>query len=190
MVVDGHGRAFIATIGFDFGHPEAVPRPGSIVLVTPEGSACVAAEGLAFPNTMVITPDGQTLLVPETYAARLTAFTVEPDGSLAHRRVWAQFEDRGGPFCAGQITPDGMCLDADGAAWIAAPNTRDVLRVREGAAITHRIPITTIPIACMLGGPERRTLLITTTESLDPNDSAARGRIETVQVDVPGAGLP
>ncbi len=74
--------------------------------------------------------------------------------------------------------------------WLASPNTRDVLRVHEGGEITNRIPIDTIPIACMLGGPERRTLFITTTESLDPNDSEARGRIETVQVDVPGAGLP
>ena len=139
---------------------------------------------------MVITPDGLTLIVPESYAARLTAFTIEPDGSLAHRRVWAQFEDRGGPLSAGQITPDGICLDSEGAVWVASPNTRDVLRVREGAAITDRIPIDTIPIACMLGGPDRRTLFITTTDSLDPNDTQARGRIETIEVDVPGAGLP
>jgi sugar lactone lactonase YvrE len=190
MVVDGHGRAYIANIGFDFGHPHAAPEPGPILLVTPEGSARVAAQGLAFPNGMVITLDGQTLIVAESYAARLTAFTIESDGSLAQRRVWAQFEDRGGALSEGQITPDGICLDADGAVWLASPNTRDVLRVREGAAITHRIPIDTIPIACMLGGPERRTLFITTTESLDPNDSDAKGRIETMEVEVPGAGLP
>ena len=190
MVVDGHGRAYIANIGFDFGDPEATPMPGSILLATPEGSTRIVADGLAFPNTMVITPDDQTLIVPETYAARLTAFSIESDGSLSHRRVWVQFEDRGGPFSQGQLTPDGICLDADGAVWIASPNTRDVLRVRKGAAITHRIPIDTIPIACMLGGPERRTLFITTTESLDPNDSDARGRIETIQVEVPGAGRP
>jgi len=190
MVVDGHGRAYIANIGFDFGNPDAAPEPGPILLVTPEGSTRIVAHGLAFPNNMVITPDGQTLLVPDGYAARLTAFPIAADGSLSHRRVWAQFEDRGGPFSEGQITPDGMCLDADGAVWIASPNTRDVLRVREGAAITHRIPLATIPIACMLGGPERRTLFITTIDSLDPTASAARGRIETMEVDVPGAGLP
>ncbi len=190
MVVDGQGRAYIANIGFDFGNPTAAPEPGPILLVTPEGSTRIVAEGLAFPNTMLITPDGRTLIVPETYAARLTAFTIAGDGSLAHRRVWAQFEDRGGAFREGQITPDGICLDADGAVWLASPNTRDVLRVRAGAEITQRIPIDTIPIACMLGGPERRTLFITTTDSLDPTDSDARGRIETIEVDVPGAGLP
>lgn len=189
MVVDGQGRAYIANIGFDFGNPQAALKPAPILLVTPEGSARVAADGLAFPNGMVITPDGQTFIVAESYAARLTAFTIEPDGSLSHGRAWAQFEDRG-VFSEGQITPDGICLDAEGAVWVASPNTRDVLRVREGAEITHRILIDTIPLACMLGGPERRTLFIPTTESLDPSDSKAIGRIETIQVDVPGTGLP
>jgi len=191
MVIDGQGRAYIGNMGYDFGNYQAAPKPGPILLVTPEGSARVVADGLAFPNGMVITPDGQTLIVAESHAARLTVFTIEPDGSLSHRRVWAQFEDRGDYGASeGQIVPDGICLDAEGAVWIASPNTRDVLRVREGAEITQRIPLDTIPLACMLGGLERRTLFITTTESLDPSDSKARGLIETVQVDVPGAGLP
>jgi len=89
-----------------------------------------------------------------------------------------------------RTTENGICLDAEGAVWIASPNTRDVLRVKEGAQITARLPLSTIPLACMLGGSECRTLFITTTESLDPNEAAARGRIETIQVDVAGAGLP
>ena len=91
---------------------------------------------------------------------------------------------------AGQITPDGICLDAEGAVWVVSPNTRDVLRVKEGAQITDRLPLSTIPVACMLGGEGRRTLFIATTESQDPTDQQARGRIETIQVDVAGAGLP
>src|SRR6266516_3536478 len=87
------GRAYIGNMGYVFG--QGTPRPGSILLVTPEGNARVVAEGLAFPNGMVITPDGQTLIVAESHAARLTAFHLEPDGSLSHRRAWAQFEDRG-----------------------------------------------------------------------------------------------
>jgi len=191
MVVDGQGRAYIGNMGYDFSDPQAAPKPGPILLVTPEGRARVVADGLAFPNGMVITPDGQTLIVAESHSARLTAFNIEPDGSLLHSRVWAQFEDRGDNGAhEDQIVPDGICLDAEGAVWIASPNTRDVLRVREGAEITQRIPLDTIPLACMLGGPERRTLFITTTESLDPSDSKAIGRIETIQVEVPGAGLP
>lgn len=189
MVVDGLGRAYIGNMGYDFG--QAAPSPAPILLVTPEGSARVVAEGLAFPNGVVITPDGQTLIVAESHAARLTAFPIEPDGSLSHARVWAQFEDQGDfGATAGQITPDGLCLDAEGAVWVASPNTREVLRVNVGAQITARLALSTIPLACMLGGPQRRTLFIATTESLDPNDPSARGRIETIQVAVPGAGLP
>jgi sugar lactone lactonase YvrE len=189
MVVDGQGRAYIGNMGFVFG--QGTPQPAPIVLVTEEGSARVVADGLAFPNGMVITPDGQTLIVAESHAARLTAFRIEPDGSLSHRRVWAQFEDRGDfGATAGQITPDGICLDAQGAVWVASPNTREVLRVQEGAQITSRIPLETIPLACMLGGEGRQTLFLATTESLDPTDRTARGRIETIQVDVAGAGLP
>jgi sugar lactone lactonase YvrE len=189
LVVDGQGRAYIGNMGYVFG--QGTPQPGPILLVTAEGSALVVAEGLAFPNGMVITPDGQTLIVAESHAARLTAFHIEPDGSLSHRRAWAQFEDFGNYGATpGQITPDGICLDAEGAVWIASPNTRDVLRVKEGAQITDRLPLSAIPLACMLGGEDRRTLFIATTESQDPTDRQARGRIETIQVEVAGAGLP
>lgn len=189
LVVDTQGRAYVGNIGFDFGDPQAAPQPGPILLVSPQGDGQVIADQLAFPNGMVITPDGQTLIVAESHTARLTAFTIESDGSLSHRRVWAQFEERGA-FSEGQITPDGICLDAEGALWVASPNTRDVLRVREGAQVVHRIPVDAIPLACMLGGPERRTLFVTTTESLNPGDTDAKGRIETIAVNVPGVGLP
>jgi sugar lactone lactonase YvrE len=189
LVVDGQGRAYIGNMGYVFGR--GTPQPGSILLVTPEGSARVVAEGLAFPNGMVITPDGQTLIVAESHAARLTTFHIEPDGSPSHRRAWAQFEDFGNYGATpGQITPDGICLDADQAVWIASPNTRDVLRVKEGAQITDRLPLSAIPVACMLGGEDRQTLFIATTESQDSTDHQARGRIETIQVEVAGAGLP
>jgi sugar lactone lactonase YvrE len=189
LVVDGQGRAYIGNMGYVFG--QGTPQPGSILLVTSEGSTRVMADGLAFPNGMVITPDGQTLIVAESHAARLTAFDIEPDGSLSHRRAWAQFEDFGNYGATpGQITPDGICLDAQGAVWIASPNTREVLRVKEGARISDRLPLSTIPMACMLGGEGRRTLFIATTESQDPTDQQAHGRIETIQVEVAGAGLP
>jgi sugar lactone lactonase YvrE len=189
MVVDGLGRAYIGNMGFVFG--QGTPSPAPLMLVTPEGSVRVVAEELAFPNGMVITPDGETLIVAESHAARLTAFRIELDGSLSHRRAWAQFDDRGDyGASAGQITPDGICLDAEGAVWVASPNTQDVLRVKEGTQIAFRLPLSTIPLACMLGGEGRRTLFIATTESLNPTDRQARGLIETIQVDVAGAGLP
>lgn len=184
MVIDAQGRAYVGNVGYDFGNYEATPELAPLLLVSPSGGMRIVADGLAFPNGMAIMPDGKMLLVAESHAARLTAFTIEADGSLTNRRVWAQFEQKSG------ITPDGICLDAEGAVWIASPNTRDVLRVRQGGVIVDRVLLDTIPLACMLGGPERRTLFIPTTDSLNPADTDAIGRIELMDVDIPGAGLP
>jgi sugar lactone lactonase YvrE len=187
LVVDGQGRAYVGNIGLEFGEPSDDPNPGSILLVTPDGNARIVAEEFGFPNGMAITPDGRTLIVAESHAARLTAFTIEADGSLSHRRAWAQFDDTLG-YEEGRFTPDGLCLDADGAVWVACLG--EVLRLREGAQVLDRVPIDHYALACMLGGPDRRTLFIMTTEVLNPADGNARGRIETVRVDAPGAGRP
>lgn len=182
MVVDNQGRAYIGSFGFDFwgGKPFA---PTEIILVTPDGDARVVAEEMSLPNGSVITPDGRTLIVGESFAARLTAFDIEPDGSLTGRRVWAQLE--------GAI-PDGICLDAEGAIWVASPISSEVLRVRESGEVTHHIKVSTQAYACMLGGPERRTLFIMTAETSKPDEARVKrsGQVEIVQVDIPGAGLP
>ena len=182
MVVDWRGRAYIGNFGFDFAAGAPV-SPAEIVLVTPEGQARVVSAGLLFPNGVVITPDGQTLIVAETFGHRLTAFDLEPDGALSHRRVWADLE---------AAFPDGICLDAEGAIWVAAPEPGEVLRVREGGTITHRVKVSTRPYACMLGGPERRTLFVCTAESAVPGRGRRQvgGRIEIVVVEIPGEGLP
>jgi sugar lactone lactonase YvrE len=195
MVVDYEGRAYIGNFGFDIYKPEPL-RMAEIVMVTPEGDARVVADGMAFPNGSVITPDGGTLIVAESAAARLTAFDIETDGSLSGRRVWAAFDERGVleelEEYVGRVGPDGICLDAEGAIWVASPSTGEVLRVREGGQVTYHFEVQTLPYACMLGGPSRRTLFVLTAETADPSEALAResGRVEIVEVDVPGAGLP
>jgi len=182
MVVDAQGRAYVGNFGFDL-HGKAPVAPANLVLVHPDGRAEVAAKDLLFPNGTVITPDGRTLIVGESYGARLTAFDVAGDGRLANRRVWAQL--------AGGAVPDGICLDAEGAVWVASPTTNEFLRVREGGAVAARLPVDRSAIACMLGGPERRTLFLCTSRAHDPAQTGAReARIETIEVDVPGAGWP
>jgi sugar lactone lactonase YvrE len=182
MVVDAQGRAYVGNFGFDL-HAGAEPAPAAIVLVLPNGEARVAAADLMFPNGTVITSDGRTLIVGESFGPRLTAFDVEPDGSLSNRRVWAALAS---------AVPDGMCLDAEDAIWVASPISAEVLRVREGGAITHRVSVSTQAFACMLGGPQRRHLFICTASSGDPAVCREKrdGRIEVVEVEVPGAGLP
>jgi sugar lactone lactonase YvrE len=181
MVVDGRGRAYVGNFGFDL-HGKAQPVPANLILVHPDGRAEIAAPDLRFPNGTVITPDGRTLIVGESFGARLTAFDVGDDGRLSNRRVWAQLE---------KAVPDGICLDAEGAVWVASPVSNEVQRVREGGTVAERIALDRSAIACMLGGPDRRTLFVCTAKAHDPAETGARqGRIETIEVDVPGAGWP
>lgn len=182
MVMDHQGRAYIGNFGFDFA-ANAPVKPAEIVLVSPEGQARIVADDLLFPNGTVITPDGQTLIVAETFGHRLTAFEIEADGSLVNRRIWAQLD---GAY------PDGICLDAEGAIWVATPHPGEVIRVLEGGRITHRLTVSTRPYACMLGGKDRRTLFICTAGSAIPDEllTAPEGKIEILKVEVPGAGLP
>jgi len=182
MVVDAQGRAYVGNFGFDL--YAGVPHVATVItLVLPNGEMRIAAEGLQFPNGTVITPDGKTLIVGESFGPRLTAFDVAGDGSLSNRREWAPMHS---------AVPDGICLDAEGAIWVASPISAEVLRIVEGGTVTHRVPVSKEAFACMLGGPQRRHLFICTATSGDPRVCRERrdGRIEVIEVDVPGAGLP
>lgn len=183
MVTDASGRSYVGNFGFDLLAAEPKQSPAELILVTAEGEARVVARDLLFPNGTVISEDGRSLIVGETYGARLSAFDIEADGSLTGRRVWAQLEG---------AVPDGICLDAEGAIWVASPLGNTVLRVEEGGRVTHRVTTSSLAIACMLGGPERRHLLVCTAPSVRPDECRAQraGRIEGVEVDVPGAGRP
>ncbi len=182
MVIDHQGRAYIGNFGFDFA-ANAPVRPAEIIMVAPGGDARIVAADLLFPNGTVITPDGQTLIVAETFGHRLTAFEIEADGSLVNRRIWAKLDD---------AYPDGICLDAEGAIWVAAPYPGEVIRVREGGRVTDRLTVSTRPYACMLGEKDRSTLFICTAGSAIPDEvrTVPGGKIEVFRVEVPGAGLP
>ena len=182
MVVDAKGRAYVGNFGFDL-HNAEKPRTTNMVMVTPEGQVRVAAENLSFPNGTVITPDGRTLIVGESFGAKLTAFDIAADGSLSNPRLWANIT----PF-----VPDGICLDAEGAIWVSAATGSTVIRVKEGGEITEKIKVETDTFACMLGGPNRKTLFVLTAASSNPDECKKNpsGRIEITEVDVAGAGLP
>jgi sugar lactone lactonase YvrE len=182
IVVDGRGNAYVGNLGFDF--PEGEFAPGSVALITPDGSARQAADGLAFPNGMVVTPDDSTLIVAESYGNRLTAFDIGADGGLSNRRVWAGLGDG---------VPDGICLDAEGAVWYAdVPNSRCV-RVREGGEVLQTIQLDRGCFACMLGGPDGNTLFIVTREWGGMEGTAFErrtGQIQTAPAPAAGAGRP
>jgi len=190
LTVDGRGNAYVNSLNFDFADFGEVlasgAAPGKIALVTTDGTAREVADGLAFPNGMAVTADNATLIVAESFAARLTAFDIAADGSLSNRRVWAD------------LTGDGICIDAEGAVWCSAVGADDghvVVRVREGGEVLDRIEIDRPCYACMLGGEDGRTLFMVVAQWFGPDRmneliEARTGQILTARVEVPHAGWP
>lgn len=180
MLVDPKGRAYVGNFGFDLlgGEPT---RAALLALVSPTGEVSAAADDLYFPNGAVLTPDGSTLIVAETVGDRLTAFDVESDGSLSHRRTWAQL--------AG-VRPDGICLDEDGCIWAASPARGAVIRVAEGGEIVDEVTMPRRTFACALGGADRRTLFVCIARSSAVSATAVDpgGAIAAVEVDAAGVG--
>ncbi len=174
MVVDARGNAYIGGFGFDINKGEPV-RPSCVYFVSVSGEAGVAADEMMFPNGMVITRDGRTLIVAETVARRLTAFDIAADGVLSGRRVWAALD----------VFPDGICLDGDGAVWVASPVTGECVLVREGGEVVRRIRARANGVyACALGGDDGGTLYLCTANTTGPELAAGRsvGWIECVRV--------
>jgi len=182
IVVDGRGNAYVNGGGFDLMAGEAF-APGIVAVVTPDGSARQVADGIAFPNGMAVTADNAVLVVAESYASRLTAFDIAADGGLSNRRVWADLGDG---------VPDGICLDAEGAAWYADVPHRRCVRVREGGEVLQTIDLDRGCFACMLGGADRRTLFLVAREwrGLEAGGETRTGQVVTVDAPAPGAGWP
>jgi sugar lactone lactonase YvrE len=183
LVVDGRGNAYVNGVGFDM-MAGAEFAPGGIALVTPEGSARQVADGIAFPNGMLVTPDNATLIVADSYGKCLTAFDIAADGGLANRRVWADLGDG---------VPDGICLDAENAVWYADVPNRRCVRVREGGEVLQRVELDRGGFACALGGSDRSTLFIMATEWNGPEQmfqGPRTGQVLSVEAPAPGVGWP
>ncbi|MGO9410524.1 MAG: SMP-30/gluconolactonase/LRE family protein [Spirochaetia bacterium] len=182
IVVDGRGNAYVNGGGFDMMAGETF-APGIIALVAPDGSARQVAEGIAFPNGMIVTPDNSTLIVAESYASRLTAFDIAVDGSLLNRRVWANLPGD---------HPDGICLDTDGAVWSADVGNKHCVRVREGGQVLQTIDLDRGCFACMLGDSDRKTMFLIAREwyGMDIGKGMGTGQVLTVGAPAPGAGWP
>jgi sugar lactone lactonase YvrE len=181
MVVDSHGRAYVSNFG-DGSAPPAPPALAKIARVDPDGTVSVAASDLGFANGMAITPDGRTFFVGETRSTppRITAFDIAADGSLSNRRVVAEFTD---------AAPDGICLDAEGALWVASPFTNEAIRVLDGRIVARVSTGDQGCYAVALGGADGHTLFICTSGSWIPEEARAlrNGRVATMYVDTPAA---
>ena len=199
MVVDASGIAYVGSYGFDLMAGEA-PCETSLIRVDPDGSVTRAADGLRFPNGSMITPDGGTLLVAETIAARISAFDIAPDGSLGERRLWGQIAPTPELNTLEELlpaiafAPDGCTLDAEGCVWAADSMHQRCARLAPGGAILEEIPSPEglVFYGVMLGGDDGRTLLICAAP--DWREQRTEGEtpsvLLTTDVEVPHAGLP
>jgi sugar lactone lactonase YvrE len=181
IVVDGRGNTYLNNIGFDF--PNGEITTGIVALLTADGTPSQVADGVEFPNGMAVTPDNSTLIVAESYGHRLTAFDIADDGTLSNRRVWADL---------GDAAPDGICLDADGAVWYADVPHQRCVRVAEGGEVLDTVDVDRGCFACMLGGPDGRTLFIVAAKWPDVMNPAGprTGQILTADAPATGAGWP
>ena len=190
MVVDDFGRAYVGNFGGPVTKDDSPLIPANLILIDSNYQVSIAATDLLMPNGVVITPDGKTLIVAESFGDRLTAFDINEDGSLAGRRVWATFDSH----------PDGICIDVENHIWVATIPHRNalgkpgsVLRVKDGGDIVDRIDIDGyLPFACTLGGPDLKTLFIMESKTTDAEmmDGRNNGRITMIDVDVAGTGSP
>ena len=151
LTVDSADRLYVGDFGYDLFAGEEL-KPTVINRVDPDGTITPVADGVEFPNAMVIINGGKTLVVAETWASRLTAFDLSEDGTLSNRRLFADL---------GHRQPDGICADAEGAIWIASFNTGEFIRVLDGGTFTDRAAHEGIAVACTIGGPDGKTLFCT-----------------------------
>jgi sugar lactone lactonase YvrE len=193
MIVSPSGVSYVGNFGFaldvmlrDVGAAAMMASPPpttNLVVLSPEGNVLQVVPDMAFPNGTVLTPDGATLIVGETMAFRLSAFDVNTDGTLTHRRVFAQME---------YVATDGMCLDAEGQIWLANALEHRCLRVKEGGEITGEVVTSQNAFACNFGGSDRTTLYVMTAPTSDRFHiaGATEGKIEVASLVVGGAGTP
>jgi sugar lactone lactonase YvrE len=177
IAADSRGNAYVNNVGFAF--PGGEPAPGLIALATPDGAARPVAGDVMFPNGMAVTGDDATLIVAESYASRLTAFDIEPDGGLTNRRVWAELD---------RAAPDGICIDAEGAVWYADVPNKRCTRVREGGEVLQTVDLDRGGFACALSaGTDQPTLYITAADYSNPSamlSGARTGQLLAVDVSI------
>jgi sugar lactone lactonase YvrE len=176
IVVDGAGRVWVDMPG---SMPWEEPQPGLVGVVLPDGSYRQVADDVWFPNGMVVLGD-DTLVVAESHADRLTAWTIAPTGELVDRRVWAELGEG--------AAPDGICADAEGAIWYATVPGERCVRVAEGGKVLQIVTADRGCFSCTLGGEDGRTLYVIANNY--GQEGASDGVVLTHRVDVPHAGRP
>ena len=182
MIVDGLGRAYVGDLGFDLPPPPDRGAPGRIILVMPDGAMRVVAEGLRFPNGIAVSADHRRLVVAEMDGGCLANYEIESGGDLTLRRRFGRMK-----------SPDGICLDRDGAVWVAAFEEDAFIRLDHSGRELRRIEVPgRRALACALGAEGRKTLfcLSAATSYEELRQQKSSSRIDVIEVESAGDGYP
>lgn len=198
MVVAPNGDAYVGNFGFDL-MGGADHKHAALILVKPDGHSQIVAEGLAFPNGMVVSADQKTLIVNELFGNKISKFDIKEDGTLGEKRDFANFGELGDEPNLGvrienaSILPDGLALDSEGAVWIADTLNQRAVRIQEGGEILEVVDTAPDDIfAVALGGQDGKTLFMCAAPDWDEASRTAetKGRMLSTQVKVGHAGTP
>ena len=193
LAVGPHGDVYI---GYD-ADPHRYDNDadlGMILRVSPAGDAAIVARDLAFPNGMVVTPDGSALVVAETMQPRLSGFALQADGTLGPRQTWGMLDPRGTVRAGGRaeigdrpVNLDGCAVDSAGFIWTADVGS-GCLRIAPGGDVVDAVflPDGLRAFACALGGPDGRTLMMCgADDNFADRTSRREGRLFETTVEVP-----
>jgi sugar lactone lactonase YvrE len=175
LVVDDNGQAFLGSFGYDIYAGEPLV-PAAVYRIGPDGTITMAADGFDFPNGTVILPGTRTLVIAHSFRPELTAFEIEPDGTLSHRRVWATLPEG--------TTTDGTAVDSEGRVWVSALQTREYLRVSEGGEITYRLGVADrLAVDVVVDARDDDVVFLATSNHIQPAETKVKlGAIERVQL--------
>lgn len=156
LTLDSNGGFYFT----DPGGSGAANPIGTVHYVDRAGRTGLVAEGLAFPNGIVLRPDGRTLLVAESQRNRILSYTVLSPGKVDKMTVFATLPEKTADQTANE--PDGICLDAEGNLYVAHYGMRQVQVLAPDGRLRDRYPggnLTTSNVA--FGGPRMDQLFIT-----------------------------
>lgn len=161
---DAAGRFWIGSMDLALHRPQA-----AFYCVHPDGRVVRQHDGVIVTNTVAVAPDQRTLYVSDTRRFVVWAYDLAPaTGTLSRRRVLIDHTATGD-------RPDGACVDADGCLWIAMFGGGRIVRHAPYGRVDRVIPLpVTNPTCVAFGGPDYRTLYVTTARKFLAPDVLAR----------------
>lgn len=156
LVVDKQGGVYFTDPKFGGGGSQDKP---AVYYATKDAGAVRLADDLAFPNGIILSPDEKTLYVLQYSAAEAKAYPVTAPGKLGPGRVFAKLPQKEAGKNAGG---DGLTIDSQGNLYITAPALKSLWVVSPEGKELGTIALPAVPTNCTFGGPDLKTLYVTT----------------------------